>query len=117
MSFLRSSFKKKKGSSSRSGSVSRKKKKKRGKDEDDDDSDWGTSPISLSLGNYQLQYDHGRWSSEMETSAQKSGTKGCKKCADVDVRKLQEENRLLKFKIEVLVDMLTLARAENDAKS
>eukprot|EP00055_Hartaetosiga_balthica_P004448 m.11661 g.11661 ORF g.11661 m.11661 type:complete len:118 (-) comp3867_c0_seq2:1367-1720(-) len=117
MSFLRSSFNKKK-SSSRSASLTRKKKKKSKRGDDDEDSDWGTSPISLTLGNHHLQYEHGRWTSdsaENETSQAQSSS--CKTCAGVDVKKLQEENRLLKFKIEVLVDMLTLARAENESKS
>ncbi|EDQ90145.1 uncharacterized protein MONBRDRAFT_36725 [Monosiga brevicollis MX1] len=69
----------------------------------------GRAPIPLELGGIRLVYDDGVWTTE----------KMPENVSEVDVKKLthdnrrlQEENNLLKYKIEVLIDMLTEARIE-----
>ncbi|EGD75030.1 hypothetical protein PTSG_07255 [Salpingoeca rosetta] len=90
---------------------------KGGRVSDDEDSDWASAPITLNLGNCSLTYDNGKWQGELKEG--KTRDKEDKDAHDASdpatkehIRKLEEENRLLKFKVEVLVDMLTLARAE-----
>eukprot|EP00045_Choanoeca_perplexa_P003250 m.29496 g.29496 ORF g.29496 m.29496 type:complete len:104 (+) comp11947_c0_seq1:161-472(+) len=75
-----------------------------------DDDESGRAPFQLTLGdNIRLMYDDGNW----------TPVKLPEDTGDVNVtqlmqdnRKLKEENNLLKYKLEVVIDMLTEARSQ-----
>ncbi|XP_033211849.1 protein chibby homolog 1 [Belonocnema kinseyi] len=65
--------------------------------------------IRICLGEQQAVFDHGMWIPE---SGQIGGTFKENESLKKDLRKLEEENNLLKIKLEVLLDMLTQTTAE-----
>eukprot|EP00043_Microstomoeca_roanoka_P013615 m.133483 g.133483 ORF g.133483 m.133483 type:complete len:135 (+) comp15801_c1_seq2:115-519(+) len=108
----------------RSGSTpkaARKSIQPKAEEDDGEDSDWASSPIALKLGNCSLTYDNGKWKGELVgDEKQKEQTAG-EDVADSSaqqeyIRKLEEENRLLKFKIEVLIDMVKFLKANKQTK-
>ena len=81
----------------------------------------GRAPLSLTLGNVKMVYDDGQWTpgklqpqtSKLENDSSISSERFPENTPELDVRqmqtenrKLKEENNLLKYKLEVVIDMV-----------
>ncbi|KAK0085833.1 hypothetical protein PV325_004360 [Microctonus aethiopoides] len=66
-------------------------------------------PIRLRLGDQEATFDSGIWIPE---SGKVGGTFKENEKLKKEVRRLEEENNLLKLKLELLIDMATVAAAE-----
>lgn len=63
-------------------------------------------PITMDIGGNQLRFESGAWKLEKQTAT----VDAAKLVKRID--ELEGENKLLKFKVELLVDMLTLANLD-----
>ncbi|XP_034948826.1 protein chibby homolog 1 [Chelonus insularis] len=66
-------------------------------------------PIRLKLSDHDLIFDGGIWVSGSEKAG---GTHKEKELLKKEIYRLEEENNLLKLKLELVIDMLTEATAE-----
>eukprot|EP00048_Salpingoeca_helianthica_P020361 m.6176 g.6176 ORF g.6176 m.6176 type:complete len:125 (-) comp4713_c0_seq1:52-426(-) len=66
-------------------------------------------PIALNLGDYQMVYEDGCWRSENASAGQPNKELALMRKR---VQELSEENNMLKFKVEVLLDMLAINKAD-----
>ncbi|XP_048510047.1 protein chibby homolog 1 [Athalia rosae] len=71
-------------------------------------------PIRLRLGDQEAVFDSGQWIPE---TGKVSGTYKENERLRREVKKLEEENNLLKLKFEVMLDMLTQTTAESNLHS
>eukprot|EP00050_Salpingoeca_kvevrii_P011828 m.18219 g.18219 ORF g.18219 m.18219 type:complete len:128 (-) comp3653_c0_seq1:189-572(-) len=69
----------------------------------------GKAPFSLNLGNYELIFDNGQWHSESVPENQSSRQAAA---LQRDNDELREENNMLRYKVDVLLDLLAGARAD-----
>ncbi|KAK0168461.1 hypothetical protein PV327_002258 [Microctonus hyperodae] len=71
-------------------------------------------PIRLRLGDQEATFDNGIWIPE---SGKVGGTFKENEKLKKEVRRLEEENNLLKLKLELLIDMATVAAAETQLQN
>eukprot|EP00040_Diaphanoeca_grandis_P013699 m.69238 g.69238 ORF g.69238 m.69238 type:complete len:141 (+) comp24068_c0_seq1:214-636(+) len=71
------------------------------------ESEYGKFPLSLKLGEHALTYDGEQWRSNQTNGANLTDSVLAQKNTE-----LMEENNILKYKVEVLLDLLATSRAQ-----